>query len=89
MHSSDPSPLPPCFKRGGGVNFGYLSRRGDCEKFKEVGGSLVQGQVFLKRGLALFRFNFFRVYHFYIWKLLFLLQNCVMHLKKKYIFLPP
>ena len=32
------------------------------------GGSMVQGQVFFKGrgGLALFLFNFFKVYHFYI-----------------------
>ena len=40
---------------------------------------MVQGQVFLKGGLALFLFSFFKVYHFYI-------QNCVMHLKKKFFF---
>ena len=33
--------------------------------------------------LALFLFNFFKVYHFYIWKLFYPLQNCVMHSKKK------
>ena len=32
---------------------------------------MVQGQAFLKGGLALFLFNFFKVYHFRIWKLLF------------------
>ena len=38
----------------------------------------------LKKGeLALFLFNFFKVYHFYIQKLLYYLQNCAMHLKKK------
>ena len=31
-----------------GVNFGYLSRRGEAEKFKKGGGSMVQG--LLKRG---------------------------------------
>ena len=36
--------------------------------------------------LALFLFNFFKVYHFYIWKLLYPLQKCVMHLKKKFFF---
>ena len=52
------------------------------------GGTMVQGQVFLKGGgaLALFLLNFFKVYHFYISKLLFPLQNCVMHLKKKNFF---
>ena len=41
---------------------------------------MVQGQVFLKGGggggvLTLFLFNFFNVYHFYIYKLLYPLQN--------------
>ena len=47
----------------------------------------LQDQVFLKGGggLALFLFNFFKVYHFYIQKLLFFLQNCVTHSKKKKI----
>ena len=45
---------------------------------------MVQAQVFLKgEGLALFLFNFFKVYHFQIQKLLYPLENCVMHLKKK------
>ena len=58
---------------------------------------MVQGQVFLKGGgggrvvcgggggvgLTLVLFNFFKVYHFYIEKLLYPLQNCAMHLKKK------
>ena len=38
----------------GGVNFGYLSRRGEAEKFKKGGGSMVQGQVFLKEGGDIF-----------------------------------
>ena len=42
------------------------------------------GAGLLKRGeLALFLFNFFKVYRFYI-LLLYPLQNCVMHLKKNY-----
>ena len=48
---------------------------------------MVQGHVFLKeRGeLALFLFNFFKVYHFYIYKLLYPLQNFVMYSKKQKI----
>ena len=48
---------------------------------------MVQGQVFLtggRGGLALFVFNFFKVYHFYMYKLLYALQSCIMHLKKKF-----
>ena len=47
---------------------------------------MVQGNVFLKvggGGLTLFLFNLFMVYHFYSYKLLYPLQNCVMHLKKE------
>ena len=47
---------------------------------------MVQGQVFLKGGQDFFLFNFFKVCHFYIKKLLYPLQNCIMHLKKKKIF---
>ena len=51
---------------------------------------MVQGQVFLKEvGLALFLLNVFKVYYFYIQKLLYPLQNCVMHFKKNYFFMPP
>ena len=32
---------------------------------------MVQGQIFLKGGLTLFLFNFFKVYHFYIYILHF------------------
>ena len=39
--------------------------------------------------VAHFLLTFFKVYHFYIKKLLYPLQNCVMHLKKNYFFLPP
>ena len=40
---------------------------GESEKLKKGDGSMVQGQVFLKRrGLKLFLFDFFKVYHFYI-----------------------
>ena len=51
-----------------GVNFDYLpGEGGKSEKLKKGFGSMVQGQVFLKkRGLTLFLFNFFKVNHFYI-----------------------
>ena len=52
---------------------------------------MVQGKIFLKFGgreLTLFLFNFFKVYHSCIEKLLYPLQNCVMHLKKNYFFVP-
>ena len=61
--------LDPLLFKGGEVNFDYLTRRGGggILKIKKVGGSMVQGQVFLKgEGLALFLFNFFKVYHFCI-----------------------
>ena len=53
---------------------------------------MVQGQVFLKKegggggGMALFVFNFFKVYQFYMQKLLYPLENCVMYLRKKVFF---
>ena len=57
---------------------------------------MVQGQVFLKEGVGwggeggadttLFLFNFFKVYPFYIYKFLYPLQNCVIHLMKSYFF---
>ena len=31
---------------------------------------MVQGQIFLKWGLTLFLFNFFKIYYFFIYKLL-------------------
>ena len=77
IHISEPPPPPGggCFlffffffKREGGVNFDYLpGEGGKSEKLKKGFGSMVQGQVFLKkRGLTLFLFNFFKVNHFYI-----------------------
>ena len=48
---------PLFFKGGGGgggvdVNFKYLPGRGEYEKLKKGGGSMVLGQVFLKGGGA-------------------------------------
>ena len=45
----------------------------------------------LKRGvgLALFLLNFLKVHLFYIQKVVYPSQNCVMHLKKDYCFVPP
>ena len=34
----------------GEVDFNYLPQRGESEKLKRGGGSMVQGQVFLKGG---------------------------------------
>ena len=84
----------PTFKKGaGGVNFDYLPKRGESEKLKKGGESMVQGKVLLKKKgggkLTLFVFNSFKVYHFYILKLLYPLGNCVMHLKENYFFLSP
>ena len=60
-----------------------LGGGGESEKLKKGSGSMVQGQVIVKEGgLAFSQFNFFKVYHFYILKLLYSLQNCVIHLKK-------
>ena len=44
---------------------------------------MVQGQVFLKveGEVTPFLFSFFKVYHFYILKLLYPLQNCGMQKK--------
>ena len=41
---------PPSFLKVGSreVNFDYLPWRGESEKLKKAGGSMVQGQVFLK-----------------------------------------
>ena len=59
MHSSD----PPFFK-GVGSKFWLPPLEGEIKKLKkgvEVWSSLKRG-----RGLALFQFNYFKVYHFYI-----------------------
>ena len=56
-HSSDPTPF---FLRGGEVNFKYLSQRGESEKLKKWGVSMVQGQVFLKGGTGTFPIKFFQ-----------------------------
>ena len=38
--------------------------------------------------MILFLFNVYKVHHFYIQQLLYSLQNCIMHLKPNYHFLP-
>ena len=54
------TPPPYIFKRGQEVNFNYLLQRGESEKLKKKGGSMVQGQVFLKRGAGTFPISFFQ-----------------------------
>ena len=57
------------FLKGGSKLHPSEGRRGDLKNFKRglEGESMVQGQVFSKgEGLALFPFNFFKVYHIYI-----------------------
>ena len=61
---------------GGGWGESELSKRG----WKYDPGADLLKRV--ARGQTLFLFHFFKVYHFYIYKLLYLWQNCVMHLKK-------
>ena len=68
IHGSDPLFI---LKGGSRVNFDYLPQGGGPENLKKGGGSLVQGQAFLKEwreggGLALFLFNFFKFYRFCI-----------------------
>ena len=60
------NPPPPLFLKGG-VNFKYFPYRGDL-KIKKRGWKYGAGSHLLKGGhrLALFLFNFFKVYHFYI-----------------------
>ena len=43
----------------GEMSFNYLLRRGDSEKLKNEGGSMVLGQVFLKQGGGTFSILFF------------------------------
>ena len=61
-----PPPSPPPFYRGGKGILITFPGWDESEKLKKVGGSMVQGQVFLKGGggLTLFLFKFFKVYHF-------------------------
>ena len=47
------------------------------------------GVGFLEKGLTLFLFDIFKVYYFYVYKLFYSFQNCVIYLKKNYFFLPP
>ena len=61
----------------GGVNFDYLPWRGGILKNEKRGWKYCAGVGLFKRGaLALFLLNAFKVYHFYIYKLLYPLQNC-------------
>ena len=54
-HTASPAP-PDLFKGGGksGVNFNCFHRRRQSEQLKKGGGSIVQGQVFLKGGAGTF-----------------------------------
>ena len=79
----------PVLKRGE-VNFHYLPWRGGIWKIRKRGWKYRAWAGSLKKRvgrLTLFLFNFFNVYHFYIQKLLYPLQNFVIHLKKIYFFL--
>ena len=56
-HMKQFGPTPPFLKKGGGgVNFNYLPGRGGgwIWKIKKGGGSMLQGQVFLKGGPGTF-----------------------------------
>ena len=76
----------PSLFKGVGGKFWLPHPEGEIWKIKKRGESIVQRQVFLKGGLALFLFHFFKVYHFYIWKLLYPLQKlCYSILWKKFI----
>ena len=60
----------------------------ESEKLKKGVDVWCRGRSSYRGGqLTLFLFNFFKVYPFYIWKLFYPLQNCVMHFKKNYFFL--
>ena len=57
---------------------------GEIQKILKKGWKYGAGAGVLKGGgrLALFLFIFFKDYHVYIYKLLYALQNCVMHWRK-------
>ena len=87
------TPTPPptrLFLLKGRINFKYFfPRMGRIWKIKKRGGGMVQGQVFLKGGggwhfsyLTFLRFIIFAFRNYLIYSL----QNCVMHLKKKIFF---
>ena len=75
---------------GGVVNFKFQSPpvEGGSEKLKKGWKFGVGAGLLKRRGLALFLFIFFQGLSF-LWKLRYSLQNCVMHLKKKILFLRP
>ena len=63
LHSSDPTPFLNGEEQ---ILITSPGGEGGSGKLKKGGGSMVQGQVFLKGTMALFLFNFFKIYHFYI-----------------------
>ena len=71
------------------VNFDYLPQWGEGNLKNQIKGWKYHAGADLLKvgegGLALFPFTFFKVYHFYILKLLYPLQGSVMHLEKNYI----
>ena len=76
---------PPSFF----LKFWLPTPAGEIWKYKTRLWNYAAGQFFLKGSgrLTLFQFNFFKVYHFWFYKLLYLLKNCIMKLKKKFFFL--
>ena len=81
---------PSPFLKRGEVNFDYLPWRGGIWKIRKRGWKYRAWAGSLKKRvgrLTLFLFNFFNVYHFCIQKLLYPLQNFVIHLEKIYFFL--
>ena len=81
------TPPPSFFFLREGANFKYLPQ--GSEKLRKGGESMVQGQVFLKGGAGTFPINLFQGLSFLHSQIIYPLQNCVMHLKKNYFFLPP
>ena len=77
--------LPPFLKRGE-VNLITFPRGGKFEKLKKRWKYHAGADLLERRGLALFSFTFFKFYNFYIKKLLYPLQSCVMLLNKKNFF---
>ena len=80
--SSDP---PPLFKEGG-VNFSYLPQHGGLWKIKKAGGSMVQGQVFLKGEGRLFPIWFFSSFIIFTFRNYFTLCKIALHNWRKKTF---
>ena len=79
IHSSD----PPFFLKGREVNFDCLPRKGEYERIQKGGGSMGQGQIFLKEGGWHFSYLIFSRFIIFTFRNYFTLCKIVLCIWRK------